>query len=175
MSLQEVKEGRYSGKITNYGIKFNEYVNKPEVLIQLQFTDDEDKEHFITWKGLFTKKDGSPSQKTIDTLITCGFATNDPSVLAEGPSGGHLDQDKTLDLTLERNDANYLEVTWINEPGGSMFEDTLSKGDAAKQMKGLKLGGAFLQARKAKGEPKAKAESDVGDPPSTDENDEIPF
>jgi len=178
MSLKDVEEGRYMAKITNYGLKKNENVGKIECMIQLKFKAG-DQEHWITWKGFFTIKDGAPNKNTIDALLTCGFKGNDPSVLAEGPEGNKLDMDSHYSIVLEKNDSDFLEVAWINTPGGAAFKDVLSKGDAVKQMSGLKIGGAFMKARKELGQPKPKNPDEEGQnfgpEPSFDSEEEIPF
>jgi len=185
--LKDVEEGQYSAKMTNYGLKNNEHLDKVECMIQMQFKAGDDFHH-IVWRGFFTKKDGSSSRKTIDTLLCCGFEKNDPSLLAAGPESGLLDMDKKYQVTLERNDGGYIECTWINPLGGQMFEDVLSTDDAVKSMKGLKIGGDFMNARKEYGKPRPKKDDppeqdderdpqseDFGPEPSFDSSEEIPF
>lgn len=150
-------------RISDYGIEYIEKLDTVKAVVTFDIEEDQHNEDFkysnIKWDGLFTKKDGSHNQKTVDSLVTMGFRGEDPIVLNEGVTAGHLNNDQVYNLTLTL-DGKYWKVEWINLPGsGQQVIKKMDDNILKKKLAGMKLKGAFASAIKEKGQPKKK-ESD---------------
>lgn len=168
MSLKDVQPGRYKAKITDWGVEEVEQLGgEPKASIVFEFYPTEGTVESIKWDGFFKKTDGDINKKTVETLLTCGLQGDFLDLLPGGPG---LDKEKELEITVII-DGEYHRVEWVNEPGGSAYIKKVEGQDIAKKLKGLSLN-AGLKG----GKPAVKNYAPgASNPPSVDENEEIPF
>lgn len=188
MSLKDVESGRYSARVIDWDvIEVEKLDGKLQLAIKFGFEPEDDRVEEIWWKGFFQKKDGEPSKKTLETLMTCGFKYKKFADIGKVDA---LDTEKELEVTIEKNENDYHEVQWVNEPGASAVAGALGKEEGAKKLAGLDsvLGGELAKLRQEKGgeaQPKKKQSKkkvknhatgeDVEAPGGIDEDEEIPF
>lgn len=110
-------EGKFTGKIVDYGIQETKNKNLLAV-IQFEFMGNDEKLHRNTWRGSFN---GGALEITLKTLILCGLVGNDPAIIADGISSGALNTKKEYLLTLKNeigsDGKTYTKISWVNDIG----------------------------------------------------------
>jgi len=189
MSLKDIEPGRYSANVIDWDVvEVTQLDGKLQLAIKFAFYPDDDRIEEIWWKGFFQKKDGEPSKKTLETLVTCGFKYKKFADIGKADA---LNTEKELEITVEKNDQGYHEVEWVNEPGAGAVAGSLGKEAGAKKLSGLDsvLGGELAKLRQEKGaeeksSPKSKKSKkvknhatgeEVDSPGGIDDDEEIPF
>jgi len=171
MSLKDVPEGSYRANLVDWDVIEVEHLDgKLQLALRFYFEDDKKNHQNIWWKGFFQKKNGEISQKTKNTMLVCGFKYNK---LSEIERVDAFDTTKDLEITLTRNEKNYLEVEWVNEAGGAQaLEGALGKEGGAKKLKGLDsiFAGEVVKERQEK---KSK-KSVKNEAPGAKQNSEAP-
>jgi len=167
---ENLQEGRYTAHISDWGVREVPKLQTLEAFIAFEFTDAGET-YNITWKGLFTKKDGTPNKKTYDTLKTCGFAGKNVEALTDS---GALDKTRAYDITLERENG-FINVKWVNDPNASA-----NKKADVKTLKGYdlsKINGEFAKMNmSAPSKPlKNYAPKGKGDAPDIDVDEPLGF
>jgi len=126
MSYENLVPGVYKAKIVDWAVQEVPQLKQLKAVIKFQIKDGIN----IKWDGLFLKKDGSVSKKTVDTLKACGFAGKDVSELTSATA---LDTTKELSITVIK-DGEYWKVEWVNAGDGE-----LKKVSDVKVIKGYDL------------------------------------
>lgn len=150
-------------KITAYGL---EEVEKPDgaVKVLIQFDNKYWFDSFVL------KRDGTPNKKTLDTLVTCGFKSNDLVELLKGHGSGVLNESKDyeIDLVTEQySDKEITKVEWVNDP-----ENPKGTKKFAQSIDRKKLGGASISKMLSDLQ---KENSLPNHAPSFDDSEDIPF
>lgn len=150
MTWKDLPPGRYACRITDWTLEQVEQLGGAlRVVIQLAInylpTDE-----VITgrWDGLVETKDGKPNQKTIKTLLSSGFASDDIFTLAT--NSGALDTQKAMEVTLIKNEKGYTTAEWLNSAGGGGLKKEKITGRTSPALKS-----ALAVALKEKGIKKA--------------------
>lgn len=116
--MAKVEAGSYQGRVVDWGLQ--EVPSLKTMRVKIKFTTTSGDVYF---DGLLTKKDGTPNQKTVDTLLTCGFSGKATTELA---SASALNTQKPLNLTVvvekTADGKEYSKVEWVNDPEKSGFE-----------------------------------------------------
>lgn len=130
-----MNEGQFIAKISNYGLQETSKGNVLAV-IQFEFLDEESKKQKLSWRGSFN---GGALEITLKTLLICGLVGNDPTVIADGPTSGTLNQEKEFSITVKheygQDGKAYWKVAWVNEVG---FSNLLNKAGAAAKLGDLR-------------------------------------
>ena len=164
MSLKDVKPGKYTARVVDYGIVMVEKLNQPKAFIEFTFKNG-DADESITWDGFLTKKDGELNKKTLDTLITCGFKGK---AIAELNNSGVLDTQKEVSIEVIQ-DGEYLRVEWVNST-----ERVVVKADV-KRLKGMNLSKVDSYLALANKKPLVNHADGIGQPPKMDDSEDLPF
>lgn len=136
MSLKNTTPGTYPAKVVDWTVEEVENLGgTPKAMVRFEFENADGETCRIKWDGFIVKKDNTINKKTVDTLVRCGLQGNFLQLL-EGGSG--LDTEKELEIEIVK-EGDYLNVEWVNEPGGSKFVKHSATGDIAKKLKGLSL------------------------------------
>ena len=169
MKYSEVPEGRYPGKILDYGISETKS-GLPQVAITFGVTVGEEVVS-MNWYGSF-----KPNAKkfTIDALLACGLQGNDPAVLVGGKEAGGLDINSDLSLVVKRDsDAEgnpTSKIAWVNKPMGSGVAH-MEKFKALGSLQALGLTGDIMAARSKSPEAKVSAKPNG----AVIDNSDVPF
>lgn len=167
---ESLQEGRYSAHIKDYGIREVEKLNTLEAFIQFEFSKG-DETYYLTWKGLFLKKDGTPNKKTYDTLKTCGFTGKNVEALTQS---GTLNNQKTYDITLKRENG-YLNVEWVNDPN-ALSEARVSDVKTLKGYDLSKINAELVKMNLAQPtKPLPNYAPGATNPPKVDAEEPLPF
>lgn len=137
-SLRDLEPGRYKATISDYGLTEVEKLNQLKAFIKLEITSDTGN-CSGTFECFVKTKDGQPNKKLLNTLVTCGFKSDD---LADLNKQGMLDMAKEYEATVIQ-DGEYKRIEWINDPSKS----NVPKVTDVKKLQGLKFTGAFKEAR----------------------------
>jgi len=135
-----IKPGKYVAKVVDYAFRVTQ-AGKPEPMIRFAWKDEFNTEYQWNWRG--SLNEGKAREITLKALKTCGFVGDDLSVIADGLSSGALDTTKELQITVAlkqgQDGKEYPEISWINEVGGSGFQETLNRGQVAALLRGMNL------------------------------------
>lgn len=170
MSYDNLKPGVYLGRIVDWGVQEVATSKTLKAVIKFSFKDADGGQKNITWDGFFLKKDGSPNEKTVKTLQTCGFIGKAVSDLTAATA---LDTTKELSLDIIK-DGEYWRVEWVNDPSQGMA----NKVTDVKKIKGYDL--RKVDALFASSIPKDKkvrnyADDVVNPTPAVDNSEPLPF
>lgn len=168
------KNGSFKAKIMDYGLSANKE-GLPVAVVMFKYKDDDNDTHDVTWFGHFK---GGAAEWTCKSLVTLGFKSDDPSILANGPSSNQLDMEKEVDIKCgwERyNDKDTFKVQFINESGMSRFQNKMEKPEASLRFQGMDLGVHFAEARDKTRQTQNAANIKNSAPPGIDTNENIPF
>ena len=149
--MAKMKPGVYEARISNYAIGTTQ-AGDPQVLILLNYNDEENAPHEVTWFG--SLKEGKAQEITLRTLLDCGFSGSDPVDLADGTDSHLLDVITPVRITIEEHEyqgKKSLRVQWINRMGGRALEKKITKSEARIKLGALNLKGALAQARQEMG------------------------
>lgn len=146
MTFKDMPPGRYDCRITDWALEQVAQLNNAlKVIIQLAITVPSETGTIAgRWEGLVETKDGKPNQKTIKTLLSGGFASDDIYTL--GTSGSALDTQKPMEATVIKNEKGYTTVEWLNSAGGSGLQKGKVTGRTSPALKA-----ALASALKEKG------------------------
>lgn len=127
------QEGIYTGHVVECGFSETKSGNL-QVFVVLK-----EKEHGqkITWFGSFTSQ--AAKQITARTLKALGFTGGDLEVLAEGHG---LDFEREVEFAVKLETYNGKErpkAHYIDDPNRSPVAKSVSRGEAAKKLKGLSM------------------------------------
>ena len=176
MSLKDVKPGRYTAKVKDWGLEEVEQLDGAiKAVVIFDFETGEDEWETIKWDGFIQKRDGGINQKTVDSLKVCGLSGTFVDLVEGGPG---LDTSKDIEITIE-HDGQYHKVEWINEPGGGQYTANKEAGsDLVKRLKGLSLEAGLSKSKtasKKKTTTKVKNHAPGAEDSGVDEDEEIPF
>lgn len=171
MRFADLSNGVYSCKIADHGIKMVDINGDsvPKVVIAVDIEVDKELVRGY-FEGFLTKKDGDPNQKTVKTLLDCGFESEN---IDDINNQGALNMELELEATVIIDDKGYRRIEWLGQPGGGM----LKKADAKSYNSAMKS--AFKEARS--GRPKSPERKVLKNhaPKSTmrdaDDSEKIPF
>jgi|GEM_PF-4371079 len=164
-SIKNLEPGRYKAFIKDYGITEVESLGALKAFIQMDI-EHEGAFYNGTFDCFCLKKDGTPNQKLIKTLITCGFSGENVGDLV---NQGALDMQKEYEVTVIL-DGEYKRIEWINDPAFSM----ISKVNDPKVLGGLNFRSEFKNARDEMGiKPKPKVKNYA--PGASNDPDEMGF
>lgn len=149
MTFKELTPGRYDCRITDWTLEqVAQLDNALKVIIQLSITVPDQEPVTGRWDGLLETKDGKPNKKTIKTLLSSGFRSDDIYTLAT--DGAALDTQKAMEATIIKNDKGFTTVEWLNSAGeGSGLKKEKISGRTSPALKS-----ALALALKEKGEKK---------------------
>ncbi len=130
--------GKYEAKVVDYGMRFSHNGNL-SMVIGFAFNQDGEEKR-LAWFGSF--KEGKARDITFKTLIVCGLKSDDIDSLAEGPTSGLLDTDKSVEIDIgvgfDSNGQQQTRIKWVNELGGGIWNDLASAQDVKSHTCGLK-------------------------------------
>lgn len=121
MKFNDLHPGSYAAQIKDFGTKvvtpeMGDKVFKAVVALSVQAGAESVTAY---WEGFWFTREGQPNQRTIKTLLACGFNGRNPNALNLAEA---LDTSKTVYVTVnvvERNGKTYNQIEWINDaPGG---------------------------------------------------------
>ena len=132
--MAQIEPGEYKAQVIDWKVvEVPQLDNKLQIMVSLEL----DNGAIMTWKDFFQKKDGSPNQKTLNTLKTLGFKGNIQNLT----SATALNTQKMFLVTVEK-DGDYSKVAWINDPdaprGGGGYNQLDDK-IAMRKLAGLNL------------------------------------
>lgn len=153
----------------------------PFIEFYLEIIDGENKGGLVRWTGYFTEK---TSERSIQSLQTCGWTGDDLSEFADGMLHGLDTNEVQIIVELEeyQNDEGETKtaprVAWINRAGG--FLNTSARlNDGAARAFGERMRGLVMKSKANMPRPAAKpgsAKASAPAPaPAEDTDDEIPF
>ncbi len=124
MKFNEIEPGEYKAKIKDYGTKAIVTGQGDKVYKAVVAMDINVGTQWVTgyWEGFWFTTKQEPNQRTIKTLLECGFKGRNPNALNLADA---LDMTKELYVTvIEKENTNsgkiYREIDWINSsPGGA--------------------------------------------------------
>lgn len=150
MTFKDMPAGRYDCRITDWTLEQVEKLGGAlKVVIQLAIViPDDDKTVTGRWEGLVETKEGKPNKKTIKTLLSAGFSSDD--IFTLGTNGAALDTQKAMEATIIKNEKGYTTVEWLNSAGGSSLPKGKVTGRTSPALKS-----ALASALKEKGIKKA--------------------
>lgn len=91
--------------------------SKGDEQVVVHFQTDDENPRVLVWFGYFTEK---TTDRTLESLVHCGFAGDDIGVLASGDARQHLPQAVDLVTEWETYEGKDRErVRWVNEIGGA--------------------------------------------------------
>lgn len=124
-----LEKATYRARAVGAGFGVSEN-NNTQLAITLSLLDENGAmtEEEITWIGHFTdtvdKKGKTVAQRTLESLLFMGFASDDLTLLEE-PSRDEviamLPNEVEIVVEPKKDDPNKLEVRWVNRPGGGGF------------------------------------------------------
>lgn len=150
MTFKDMPPGRYECRIVDWTLEQVERLaGALKVIIQLAI-DVPGQDEVVTgrWEGLVETKDGKPNKKTIKTLLSGGFNSDDIYTLGTNPAA--LDTQKAMEATIIKNEKGYTTVEWLNSAGGSGLQKGKITGRTSPALKS-----ALALALKDKGVKKA--------------------
>lgn len=135
-----IKPGKYVAKIVDYAFRVTKN-GDPEPTVRFRWKDEFNTDLEWNWRG--SLKEGKAREITLKALKTCGFKGDDLSLIADGVATGALDTTKELQITVSlkpgTDGKDYPTIDWINEVGGSGFQETINRGQVAALLKGMNL------------------------------------
>lgn len=138
------------GASKNKGTPFLEFYCK--------ILDGENKGGLVRWTGYFTE---NTSERSIQSLQTCGWAGDDLSDFADGELHGLDKNEVSIVVELEEYQNEQGEtrssprVQWINRAGGFLNADSAMNKDAAAAF-GARMRGLVLRSKEKNPQPAAK-------------------
>lgn len=150
MTFKELQPGRYDCRITDWTLEQVEKLNNVlKVIIQLSIAvPNQDEPVTGRWEGLLETKEGKPNQKTIKTLLSGGFVSDD--IFTLGTNASALDTQKPMEATIIKNEKGYTTVEWLNSQGSGSLKKTKVAGRTSPALRS-----ALAIALKEKGIKKA--------------------
>lgn len=150
MTFKELQPGRYDCRITDWTLEQIEKLGGAlKVIIQIAIvTLEGDGTVTGRWEGLLETKDKKPNQKTIKTLLSAGFNSDD--IFTLGTNASALDTQKPMEATIVKNEKGYTTVEWLNSQGSGSLKKTKVAGRTSPALRS-----ALASALKEKGIKKA--------------------
>ena len=154
----------------------------PFIEFYLEITDGENKGGLVRWTGYFTER---TSERSIQSLQTCGWTGEDLSEFADGCIHGLDTNEVQIVVELEEYENDEGEtrtsprVAWINRVGG--FLNTAAKlNDGAARAFGERMRGLVMKSKEKMPPPAAKPAKPAApayglDSDPTNGDDDIPF
>lgn len=188
-----IQKATYRARAVGAGFGVSENGNTQiSITFALLAEDDVMTEEEITWIGHFTStpdKNGKTlAERTLESLLYMGFSSDDLTLLEEPSRDDVLALlPSAVDIVVEpkKDDANKLEVRWVNRPGGGKFsfKQPLKGNDMkafAAQMKGtlrnMRGGAPAAPARPAARPANGSSGSKPAPHPNAPGNlDDVPF
>lgn len=173
---KEIKAGRYTASIVNYGITQKEGKD-PQVAILFEFEDQDRDRHEMTWFG--TLKEGKGQEITLKALLACGMTGNDVAALADGVESNVLDAATPVSIVMAQQTyegKTHMRVQWVNTLRTG-FQGKLDKGEAKVKLGALNLNAqlAFLRNELGiKDQPRSAMNGTQSMAP-VDTNDDLPW
>ncbi len=177
MMFKDIPEGQYSAEITSFQTKaltskdgFGDAIYLAEVGLAIDVAG-ETVAGF--WQGFWLTKAGLPNQKTIKSLLACGFKGQGPNDLNNPKS---MTLSATVLVTVEpfTNSAGktYNQISWIND-----VNEGRGNTSAQAQMSYDKkiFAQAFANAKEASGERSSAKPVNHAPKSDLDYSEEIPF
>lgn len=168
MKFSELPVGRYPAQIVDWSLQEVEKLNNQiKVVIKVAITHDS---NVVEWNydGFLETKEGTPNKKTIKTLLSSGFKSDDIMTLTTNASA--LDTQKPMEVTISKNDKGHNYIEWLNSAGGKALDKKPIKRKVSGQIKTAL--GAALREKGVKKEVKNYAPTQG---PADTIEDEIPF
>lgn len=158
--MKELTDGKYTGRVIDYGMTTTK-AGLPQVILLCEYVDNDHDSHQVYWFG--SLKEGKAREITIKTLLDCGFQGDDISAIADGLGNGALDTTKELQFVmktkLDLDGRPQCRLRFINVPGGQVFRDKLTKGEAVQVLSGYDLKADFMAARQKRAPDKMSTEA----------------
>lgn len=151
-----MQAGRFEAKVFDYYATTSKSGN-PQVKVVFELVDTQEK--VTAFLGLGEKS----IQHTLKALITLGMREPNMEALEQGAKSGLLDQDTTVNITIEMQEYNGKtspKVKWINPRGRGQEQRQALDAQAKQALSGLN--GAFAMAMAKEGiTPKFNADEGV--------------
>ncbi len=148
--------GKYVARIVDANL-LKSAKGTPTVALMMEYVAEGGEMRKLPWFGSLS---GGAYEITIDTLVKCGFRSDNLADVAKGPSMFEdIDYEIVIDLEPNPNKGNKIEarVKWINLKGGSGFQKKMESQDAVELCKGFDIKGALMEARLRLGRKKPDA------------------
>lgn len=139
-----IPAGKYLATVKSYGVQPGD---KPTVNIQFKFTDSNNLDQELWWRGWLTEK---AIKITAKALTTCGFTGSDWDELSKGPSSNLLDTKTLVEIDVIHdvyNGKTTEKIAWINRAGANGSSGTKAVIDKSKFKAALEA--ARLEANKS--------------------------
>lgn len=168
MTFKELPAGQYSAQLVDYGLQEVEKLQTYKASFQFDIKVNTD---FVRgyFEQLLFKKDGTPNQKLLKTLVTMDFT---------GDSFEDLTKADVLNTTKEYlvtviKDGEYTKIDWVNLPGSG----AMRKVTEVKKMKGMNIKSALMSTRAEMGVIKKPMKNYADDikVPEFNTDEELPF
>lgn len=150
--MGKIQAGTFNAKIVDHGVSVKED-KAPQAVICFEVNDRTDHKPIINWYGSFHE---NAKKYTVETLIQCGFKSNNPMDLQRFINENEplkpivLDEESDFELVLENNtynDKTSVRIKYINSPGNNRLRKEVD----SNVFTGMNLDGMFMSERKKQG------------------------
>lgn len=137
-----VQPGKYTAKPCDWGIAA-QTDREGNPIIEVHFNIEG--QGTTKWSGFTNAK---AIERTLESLLYMGFTSPNLETLADGVTGGALDKNTEVNITVDFqqkkgpngtyvNDTKYTHVKWVNKVGGVKTMDAAQKTEAKTKLAGL--------------------------------------